>query len=202
MSALTIGRPPRLLEADLAVPVGAPRAGAVLCHPHPQYGGDMDNSVVVTVARALVSAGAATLRFNFGGVGRSQGEWSGGAEEVGDARVAFDALAARLAPEVPLVLIGYSFGAWAALRAAAQGCPARQIIAIGPPLDFLDWSFLAALATPVEVVVGEHDQFCDRARLAGIPQRIRVRTIPGADHFFAGRETAVAAAVIDRFAAR
>jgi len=197
MSALTIGRPPRLLEADLAAPEGAPRAGAVLCHPHPQYGGDMENPVVVAAGRALVSAGVAALRFNFGGVGRSQGGPDGGAEEVHDARVACEALAARLGPAVPVVLAGYSFGAWAALRAAADGCPARRIVAIAPPLAFLDWTFLTTLATPVDVLVGDQDQFCDRARLATLPERVTVRTIARADHFFAGREDEVAAAVVD-----
>ena len=88
MSALTIGRPPRLLEADLAAPEGAPRAGAVLCHPHPQYGGDMENPVVVAAGRALVSAGVAALRFNFGGVGASQGASTSLAQNEKDARAA------------------------------------------------------------------------------------------------------------------
>lgn len=201
MSALAIGRPPRVVEAALAVPAGPPRAGAVLCHPHPQYGGDMDNPVVVTVARALVSAGVATVRFNFGGVGRSQGRWSGGADEVDDVRVAFDALAARLGSHVPLTLVGYSFGAWAALQAAANGTPAERIVAIAPPLAFLDWSFLTAVTAPIAVVVGDRDQFCTAAHLATLPDQVRVRTIAAADHFFSGREDEVAAAVVDRLTA-
>jgi len=201
MSALTIGRPPRLLEADLTVPAGVARAGAVVCHPHPQYGGDMENPVVLAVGRALVAAGVAALRFNFGGVGRSGGGWGGGGDEVRDVEAALEALAARLGPGVPLVLAGYSFGAWAALRAAAGGARARQVVAIAPPLDFLDWGFLDGLAAPVDMVLGEHDQFCDPARLARVPERIRVHGIRGADHFFAGREAEVAAAVVDCLAA-
>jgi alpha/beta superfamily hydrolase len=197
MSALAIGRPPRVLEADLALPPGAPRAGAVVCHPHPQYGGDMENAVVVAAAAALVAAGVAVLRFNFGGVGRSTGVSGGGAAEVGDVRTAFDALAARFPAGAPLVLVGYSFGAWAALRAAADGCPARRIVAIGPPLAFLDWSFLDVLAAPVDVVVGDRDQFCDAGRLGQLPARIGRRIIRGADHFFGGREVEVVAAVAD-----
>jgi hypothetical protein len=197
MSALAIGRPPRVLEADLALPAGAPRAGAVVCHPHPQYGGDMENAVVVAAGAALVAAGIAALRFNFGGVGRSTGVSGGGASEVADVRAAFDALAARLGAGVPLALVGYSFGAWAALRAAADGCPARRIVAIGPPLAFLDWSFLGALGVPVDVLVGDRDQFCDAARLGQLPAGIGRRIIRGADHFFGGHEAEVAPAVAD-----
>ena len=197
MSALAIGRPPRMLEADLALPPGPPRAGAVVCHPHPQYGGDMENAVVVAAAAMLVAAGVAVLRFNFGGVGRSTGVSGGGEAEVTDVRAAFDALAGRLADQVPLVLVGYSFGAWAALRAAADGCPARRIVAIGPPLAFLDWGFLGTLAVPVDVVVGDRDQFCDAARLGRLSAGIGRRIIRGADHFFGGREAEVGAAVVD-----
>jgi len=157
----------------------------------------MENAVVVAAAAALVAVGVAVLRFNFGGVGRSTGVSGGGEEEVTDVRTAFDALATRFAGGTPLVLVGYSFGAWAALRAAADGCPARRLVAIGPPLAFLDWTFLGALAAPVDVVVGDRDQFCDAAGLGHLPARIGRRIIGGADHFLGGREVEVAAAVAD-----
>jgi alpha/beta superfamily hydrolase len=195
MTGLAVGLPPRVLEAQLALPAGTPRAGAVVCHPHPQYGGDMDNAVVVATGAALNASGVAVLRFNFGGVGRSTGGWGGGTAEVADVRTAFEALAARLGSTVPVALVGYSFGAWAAVRAAADGCPARRVVAIAPPLAFLDWSDLDAFRTPLDVLVGDRDQFCDRVRLAQLPPTIRVQVIRGADHFFGGREPEVGAAV-------
>jgi hypothetical protein len=195
-----IGTPPRRLDGVLEVPAVA-RAGAVVCHPHPQYGGNMDNEVVVSVAEALAARGHAVLRFNFGGVGRSQGEYGGGDAELGDVRTATAALARRLPPGTPLLLAGYSFGAWVALRAAcdgrAPGLGVTAVAAIAPPLAFFDWSFLAGVPVPVTFVVGEHDQYCPAARLqqAVADARATLRTIAGADHFFVGREDEVAAAV-------
>src|SRR6185295_8845408 len=105
------------LEGRLAVPAGATR-GAVVCHPHPQYGGTMDNNVVVAVTDALRAAGLATLRFNFRGVGSSEGRHGGGAAEVGDAHAALAHL--RAAGIEDVALVGYSFGAAVAARAAAD----------------------------------------------------------------------------------
>src|SRR5512144_2084306 len=107
-----------MLEAVLSQADGPARGGAVLCHPHPEYGGTMDVAVVVAVARALAERGWSALRFNFGGVGRSGGRYAGGTEERHDVAVAADALAARVSTDVPLALVGYSFGAWVATMAA------------------------------------------------------------------------------------
>jgi len=103
-----IGPAARLLDAELSEPAGPPRGGAVVCHPHPQMGGDMDNPVVLTVARVLVREGFAVLRFNFGGVGDSAGSYSGGPAEVDDVRAALAAVGAHVPPACPLVLAGYS----------------------------------------------------------------------------------------------
>ena len=197
---LVVGAAPRALEALLAGPSAGARAGVVLCHPHPAYGGDMYNAVVVAVARALAAGGVAVLRFNFGGVGRSQGAWGGGPAEVEDACAAVRALTARLAPETPLVLVGYSFGAWVALCAARELGDVRRVVAIGPPLDFLDWTFLAEVTQPVTFIVGERDQFCAPERLARVLEaggtRMALHAIRGADHFLVGCEDEVAALVV------
>ena len=199
--SLRINAAGRELEAGLTVPVTPARAGAVLCHPHPEYGGSMDNAVVVAVAGALVAGRVAALRFNFGGAGRSRGGFSGGPAEIDDARAALAALRGELSPGAPLVLVGYSFGAWVALRLAAETSELRHVVAIGPPLDFLDWGFLGAVPAPITFLAGERDQFCASARLtrtlAAHAGRIDLRTITGADHFFVGREDEVAAAVSD-----
>jgi alpha/beta superfamily hydrolase len=192
---LAIGSPPRRLDGVLDVPAGA-RAGAVVCHPHPQYGGNMDNEVVVAVAAALAARGHAVLRFNFGGVGRSQGEYGGGEAELGDLRAAIDALRHRLPPAMPLLLAGYSFGAWVALRVAGDAPGVTAVVAVAPPLAFFDWGFLNGVPVPVTFVVGDGDQYCPAGRLrqAVTDARATLRTIAGADHFFVGREDEVAGA--------
>jgi hypothetical protein len=196
---IEVGSPPRRLDGRVSVPAGA-AGGAVLCHPHPEYGGDMDNSVVTMVARALAAAGRASLRFNFGGVGRSQGHYGGGDAEVDDVRAALAALATRLPPGAPRALVGYSFGAWVALRAACDTDAVGAVVAIAPPLAFFDWGFLGTLRVPTTFVVGDRDQYCPPDRLAAVHtahrERIRVRAVPGADHYLGGREAEVATAVL------
>jgi hypothetical protein len=192
---LQIGEARRVLEARLARPKGY-RAGAVVCHPHPQYGGDMDNAVVTLIASALVDAGRAVLRFNFGGVGASGGEYGDGVEETSDVRVAVAALATRLPAGEPITVVGYSFGAWVALRAAVAEGALERVVAVAPPLAFFDWDFLADVRPPVSVVVGDRDQYCPSARLAALMGRYPVQTLAGVDHFFGGHEDEVAAAVV------
>jgi alpha/beta superfamily hydrolase len=197
---VTIGAPPRALEGVLDGPAGA-AAGAVVCHPHPQYGGSMDVAVVAAVARALAVAGRRVLRFNFGGVGWSGGAYSGGPAEVKDVRAAYDALAARLPLGAPIAVVGYSFGSWVGLQAVAAGAPAERAVAIAPPLDLLDFSFAAGMPCPTVCLVGDADQYCSTARasaLAATPSgRIAVRVLPGVDHFFMEREMDLARLVVE-----
>jgi hypothetical protein len=196
---LRIGRAPRLLEAVVAEASEPECGGAVVCHPHPQMGGNMDNPVVRTIADALAGLELTVLRFNFGGVGGSEGAYGGGPAEVEDVRAALAALEPLVPAGRPRLVAGYSFGAWAALRAAAAGVDVAHVIAVGPPLAFLDWRFLGELSRPVTFVAGDQDRFCPGGRLApvaGAPGRCLV-TIPGADHFFAGAEERLARAVAD-----
>jgi hypothetical protein len=193
--AIAIGAPPRRLDGRLALPATA-RSGAVVCHPHPLYGGSMDNPVVVATAAALAGAGRATLRFDFGGVGRSQGGHGGGPDEVRDVQNAAASLRARLPTGAPLVLVGYSFGAWAALTAAGETPDLAHVVAIAPPIAFGEWEFLRALRVPVTVIVGDRDQYCDATRVATLRTGLPVQVLRHADHFLAGREDEVAAAVV------
>lgn len=202
MRALTAGIDVRLslvgrgiqLEGHLGAPE-TPARGAVVCHPHPQYGGSMDNSVVVEVAAALRAAGLATLRFNFRGVGRSEGQPSGGVDEVHDVEAAVTDLVARF-PGISVTLVGYSFGAAMALQAGSHGLPAvSAIVGIAPPVSLFDMSFLRECELPVCFVAGDRDAFCERTALealaAAVP-RASVVWIADADHFFAGSEGRVA----------
>src|SRR5713226_70919 len=142
--ALTIRVPDGpVLEARLA-PLANPKGGFVVCHPHPLYGGDMDNPVVLRAAEVTQAAGYATLRFNFRGAGASEGVHDKGRGEQDDVKAAMAALASRLPAGSPVGVIGYSFGAWTAARATRPGDAALGLIA--PPIGMFDFAFLPPAA--------------------------------------------------------
>jgi alpha/beta superfamily hydrolase len=159
----------------------------------------MDTAVVAAVAAALAAAGRRVLRFNFGGVGRSGGAYTGGPGEVDDVRTALAALAARLPSGAPRALVGYSFGAWVAAQAAAAA-DVERLVAIAPPIDLLDFGCLIAVGCPVVCLAGDRDQYCAAAALGAVAARsggrVVARTLAGADHFLAGREAEVAALAV------
>jgi alpha/beta superfamily hydrolase len=185
------------LEGDLTVPSVAAR-GAVICHPHPQYGGDMHNSVVRAIAGVLADTGHATLRFNFRGVGASGGRYGGGVGEADDAHAAVSYVCEHA--DVPAVtLAGYSFGAMVALKVGVHVPAVDRLIAVAPPLSFFDLAGLAACTKEKLFIVGDSDQYCGVAQLAqelaGVADPKAQRIIPGADHFFFGHEAALVEAV-------
>jgi hypothetical protein len=185
------------LEGVIAVP-GSTSAGAVLCHPHPQYGGTMDNNVVVVCARRLQRVGVATLRFNFRGVGASEGSYDNGRGEAEDARAAVRALADRTGFD-HITLVGYSFGAYVALVVGRDDPAVGRIAAIAPPLSFLDIGFLKGCTKPLLFAVGDSDQYCSsealRERIAALGLNAQFEEIEGADHFLFGDEELVAQAL-------
>jgi len=170
-----------------------PALAAVVCHPHPQFGGTMDNKVVYRAAKALHAAGLPVLRFNFRGAGLSQGAYDEGRGEQDDVRAALDWLAARY-PGVPLLVAGFSFGAWVALRIGAADARVSALVGLGLPAGMLDISYLSSCMKPKLLVSGDRDQYGPREKLeafvAGMPARAKNSTelvfIAGADHFFAG----------------
>lgn len=174
------------LEGRLAV-VGAPKGGFVLCHPHPLYGGDMDNPVVIRAAEVVRAAGYATLRFNFRGVGASTGAHDKGLGEQDDVRAAVATLAGLLPPGSPVGVIGYSFGAWTAARAMRPGDAPLALIA--PPLGMFDFQALTPLTGPTLLVAGTRDPYCPVEALHRLAQATGAeeRVIEGADHFFFGK---------------
>jgi len=184
------------LEGDVVVPP-QPAGAAVVCHPHPQYGGNMDNNIVRTMTDVLGAAGWATLRFNFRGVGASSGAFGGGVEAE-DARAAVAFLGERMGL-VTRVLAGYSFGAMVALQAGVQIGTIDQLIAVAPPLAFIDLGFLRQCSKRKLFIVGDDDQYCPIKRLqdevSHLVEPKAARVIGGADHFFFGFENAVADAV-------
>ena len=183
------------------LPEGPPVAAAVVCHAHPLQGGMMHFKVVFRAAKALQSAGLAALRFNFRGVGRSEGAHDHGAGEQEDARAALFEVQDRL-PGLPLVLGGFSFGSVMALRVAARDPRVRAAFALGYPIALgEDRSHLAGITMPRLFVQGENDAFGPgealRALADPLPPPRDVVVIPGADHFFDGHLDALQGAVAD-----
>lgn len=182
---LRLPGPAGALEAVLDEPP-SPQAVAVVCHPHPPDGGTMDHKVPVALARELLRLGCAVLRFNFRGVGQSEGRYDRGVGEVEDALAAAAWLRARH-PGLPLTLAGFSFGA-AVVTAAAPRLdppPARLILAGLSP----GRTSAPAVRVPALVVHGEQDEIVPLAALLdwARPQALPVTVLPGAGHFFHGR---------------
>lgn len=180
------------LEARVAVPP-APRGGVVLSHPHPLYGGDMDNPVVVRLAEVLGEAGLATVRFNFRGVGASTGVHGDGIGEQHDVEAARTSLADVLGAERPLVLAGYSFGAAVVAEVASRHTDLAGVILVAPPLARVDAKRFAGLATfgaRLLIVAGSLDEICPAdglARLRELTPGSVVQVIESANHFFFGK---------------
>jgi alpha/beta superfamily hydrolase len=186
---LFIAGPAGALEAIVEDPGSAGPSYGVICHPHPLYGGTMDNKVVTSVARALQSEGIPTLRFNFRGVGASAGGFDQGSGETADA----DAVASWGSLRWPgrtLVIAGFSFGAMVALRLAQQRS-ARQLITIAPAIRHVDASATAMPRCPWLIVQGDADDVVDPAAVIDWADQLdpkpRLVVLPGAGHFFHGR---------------
>jgi uncharacterized protein len=197
------------LEGERAVPPGGvpARAGIVLCHPHPQFGGTMRSLVVSALFEALPAVGFECLRFNFRGVEGSGGTYSEGDAERLDAQAAVAELAARLPAGAPLALTGWSFGADIALSCADTAIAGWFLIAC--PLRFgRDIARVTADARPKHVVLAEHDEFRPAAEVEheiASWTNARVDIVGGASHFFVGRTARVvthAAAFVDSLATR
>jgi alpha/beta superfamily hydrolase len=176
------------IEALLEEPESAEASEACLvCHPHPLYGGTMHNKVVYRIARALRQSGAVVLRFNFRGVGRSQGTHDHGAGELDDARLLMDWLRSRY-PALPYSVAGFSFGSQIALRLGCSLQATRRIIAVGFPTKTENIDFLKTCATPKIFVQSTHDEHCPRQELETIYRDFadpkQIHWVEAADHFF------------------
>jgi alpha/beta superfamily hydrolase len=177
------------IELVVDLPTAVPRAVAVCCHPHPLYGGTLTNKVIHTVARSFAAQGAVAVRFNFRGVGASQGTHDDGIGETDD--LATVAAWARMQwPGLPLWLGGFSFGSYVALRGAARLAPAL-LVTVAPPVGRWDFATIAAPACPWLVVQGSEDELVPAAGVVAWAQAaqpaVRVAMLDGATHFFHGR---------------
>ncbi|MFI5005964.1 MAG: alpha/beta hydrolase [Solirubrobacterales bacterium] len=191
--------PAGLIEAVLMGPEAAPTAGAVVCHAHPLHGGMMHFKPVFRAAKALQLQGLSALRFNFRGVGRSQGVHEGGVGEQDDVRAALDQVERRF-PGLPLVVGGFSFGSVMALRVGIADPRVRAIFALGVPLSMVgDLDFVGGSTKPRLFVQGGNDAFGPAERLRpmveALPEPREIVVIPESDHFFAGHLDALQDAV-------
>jgi len=179
---------PEVLEGRFTP--GSQGQGIIITHPHPLFGGSMDNNVVWTTVRAFGARAWATLRFNFRGVGESTGAYGQGLAEVADVVAALEFLQARTPG--PYYLAGYSFGAFVAARALLNGLPVAGAILVSPPIAFMDLAFLPQAPRLQLVVAGDRDELCPLAALRPLLAQARppveLAVIAGADHFFGGRE--------------
>ncbi len=172
------------------------RRGVVITHPHPLYGGDMENPVVETVRLACAAKGLSTLRFNFRGVGKSQGRHDRGRKEQADVRAAVAYL--RETGIDTVCLWGYSFGAWVNAKAVQKGLSVAAMVMISPPVAFMDFEGIAALGSLRCVIAGDRDDMGPLSRIREMLSlwnpEARLESIPGADHFFSGQLGALQAA--------
>jgi alpha/beta superfamily hydrolase len=189
------------LEAILWEPLqgAAPRAAAVVCHPHPRGGGTMDNNVVFRAARGMQHAGLAVLRFNFRGVGASEGEYDGnGAEEL-DAAAALSFLEGRF-PKLSLWGAGFSFGARTIAGLARRDRRIARLFCITMPSRVFDCSYIKDVLPPTRILLAGEDDFGNladlRTLIPDLPAHIECDEIPGVDHFFKGKTPELEARVL------
>ncbi len=175
-------------------------AGVVVTHPHPQYGGSMHNNVVESLVKAYGKAGYATLRFNFRGVGRSEGRYDEGVGEQADVRAAVKYL--RDLGMSSIDLAGYSFGAWVNARGIKDVNDVARMIMVSPPVNFMDFSFLEYSAKIKLIIAGEKDDIASpdmiRKMLPKWNKEAVFHIIRGADHFY-GDKTDEIEAIIGSF---
>jgi alpha/beta superfamily hydrolase len=202
--------PPGPLEALLDEPGTMPlRAAVVFAHPHPQFGGTLHTKVVYQGAKALARIGCAVLRFNFRGVGRSAGSFSGGPGEMDDFRAALDYMTGRYSG-ARLWAAGFSFGAWVALESGAQDDRVSALIGIAPPvatsISGQKYTFEHTLQSskPKFFVQGEADDVCPLEAMwafyAKVPEPRELVVIDAADHLFEGKTQEVGEALEDLLA--
>ena len=180
------------LEAILWTPSGGarPPLAAVVCHPHPLFGGTMHNKVIYQTAKALDALGIPVLRFNFRGAGLSGGVHDRGEGEQDDVRAALDFLASEF-PGVPLLLAGFSFGAWVGMRVGCEDARVSHLIGLGIPVNSTDFSFLRKCNKPKLFVHASNDEHGAiekvKALISTLPGQNHLTVVEDVDHFFAGK---------------
>ena len=178
---------------------------ALLLHPHPQYGGTMNNKVVYSLYKNFVRRGFSSLRFNFRGVGRSQGRFDNCQGELSDAASALDWMQTQNPNTTSCWIGGFSFGAWVAMQLMMRRPEIRGFISIAPPASQHDFSFLAPCPASGMILHGDKDEVIPQASVDKLAQKLQkqknikidYRTVEGSDHFFLNHLDALNAHVDD-----
>ncbi|MFQ5346817.1 MAG: alpha/beta hydrolase [Rhodothalassiaceae bacterium] len=176
---------------------------ALILHPHPQYGGTMNNKIVYHLYRAFARRGFTVLRFNFRGVGRSQGTFDNGVGELSDAAAALDWLQTIHRDAKGAWITGFSFGAWIAMQLLMRRPEVQGFIAVAPPANNYDFSFLAPCPSSGLIVNGSADDIVSPGSVQKLVEKLKQQkaitidhaVIEGADHFFEGHLDALNAVV-------
>jgi uncharacterized protein len=187
------------LEATLwTTPGTEARLAAVVCHPHPLFGGTLHNKVVYQAAKTLHRRGIPVLRFNFRGAGMSEGQHDKGQGEREDVRAGLDYVAKDF-PGLPILLAGFSFGAWVGLQVGCADERVTSLIGLGIPVDSSDLTYLRGCAKPKFFVQGANDQFGSRTNVEKLYNQLtepkKLVFVDKADHFFTGHLSEMAAAI-------
>jgi uncharacterized protein len=197
------GRLEVLLDEPESMPDRALRAAVAFAHPHPQYGGTMHTKVVYQAAKAFRRIGCAVLRFNFRGVGTSEGHYADGIGEAEDFRAVLDFLDARY-PAARLWAGGFSFGSWIALTVGATEARVSTLIGIAPPISQHDFEAVRTSSKAKFFIQGERDEICALKTMKDFYARCEepkeLVVIDGADHLFDGKTSEVGDAVEDLLA--
>ncbi len=194
-----ISGPAGALEALLEwEPEAVPQFAAIVCHPHPLYGGTMHNKVVFRAAKTAIRLGVPTLRFNFRGVGKSEGHFDHGLGERDDVSAALDYLQTRL-PRAPVCMVGFSFGSAVALEVGATDPRAVALIGLGLPAASTDFGFLRGVTKPKQIIQATGDVYGPRPKVQelfdSLDEPKRIDWVERADHFFTDRLEEVQAAM-------
>ncbi len=189
LKSLFLKGPAGRLEALHEEPGGgaAITRAAVICHPHPLYGGTMHNKVVFRLARAARRTGAAVLRFNFRGVGAGEGSYDEGRGEQDDCRAAVAYMRNRY-EGIPLVVGGFSFGARIALRVCCGKSGIERVVAVGTAVNYGDWSFLSQCSCAKHFIQSTNDEHGSRENLQRVYDRTpapkQLTWVETSNHFF------------------
>lgn len=201
-AVLDLKGPAGRLEALIDLPDGTPKSAVVFAHPLPTHGGTMHTKVVYQATKGLVRTGRAVLRFNFRGVGASEGSFTGGPGEREDFTAGLDYMHARY-PDVPLWSAGFSFGSWIALETGAIDDRVSVLIGIAPPVTREGYGFSNAgrSTKPKFFIQGEADDICPLQDMwkfySELPEPKELVIIDAADHLFDGHTTEVGEAIED-----
>jgi len=193
------------LEGILALPEGmGPFPAVIVCHPHPLYGGSMDNNVVYSLCETLTQASLVSFKFNFRGVGGSQGESGQGIGEQEDVEAAISSISTvKEVDSKRIGLAGYSAGAGFAFPVGFNDARIKALAAVSPPLPMFDFDFLKGCLKPKLLILGSRDSFIPSDQFLefcqSLPEPKECESIEGADHFWWGYESGLAAKVVAFF---